>query len=50
MSYVIISPVRDEEAYIRLTLVSVAAQTITPQQWVIVDDGYRVHGAGHYPL
>jgi biofilm PGA synthesis N-glycosyltransferase PgaC len=37
--YVIITPVRDEEAYIRHTIESVVAQTIQPAEWVIVDDG-----------
>jgi glycosyltransferase involved in cell wall biosynthesis len=37
--YVIISPVRDEEAYIEKTIKSVLAQTILPAEWVIVNDG-----------
>ncbi len=37
--YVIISPVRDEEAYLRFTIESVLAQTIRPIEWVIVNDG-----------
>jgi biofilm PGA synthesis N-glycosyltransferase PgaC len=37
--YVLISPCRDEAAYMRRTLDSVAAQTRTPDLWVIVDDG-----------
>lgn len=37
--YVLISPGRDEEAYLRRTLDSVAAQTELPALWVIVDDG-----------
>lgn len=37
--YVIISPVRDEESWIELTLESVLAQTILPLEWIIVDDG-----------
>ena len=36
--YVLISPCKDEEAYIERTLESVAAQTIPPAQWVIIDD------------
>jgi len=38
-SYVIITPVRDEERYIEATLRSVCDQTITPVEWVIVNDG-----------
>jgi biofilm PGA synthesis N-glycosyltransferase PgaC len=37
--YVIISPVRDEEAYIESTLESVVSQTLKPVRWIIVDDG-----------
>lgn len=37
--YVVISPVRNEEEYIRLTLDSVVEQTLRPVQWVIVNDG-----------
>lgn len=36
---VIIAPVRDEAKLIRLTLDSIVAQTVQPQEWVIVDDG-----------
>lgn len=39
MKYVIITPVHNEEAYLRFTLESVVAQTVRPQQWMIVDDG-----------
>lgn len=38
-SYVLISPVRDEERYLSETLASVISQTIRPTRWVIVDDG-----------
>lgn len=38
-SYVLISPCRDEADYMRRTLESVVAQTVTPAKWVIVDDG-----------
>src|SRR5947209_1625763 len=38
-SYVVISPVRDEEAYLRFTIESMLAQTIRPAEWVIVNDG-----------
>src|SRR5919109_1054706 len=37
--YVLVSPCRDEAAFIRRTLDSVAAQTIPPALWVVVDDG-----------
>lgn len=38
-SYVLISPCRNEAAYMRQTLDSVIAQTVLPARWVIVDDG-----------
>jgi glycosyltransferase involved in cell wall biosynthesis len=37
--YVLISPCRDEAAYARRTLESVARQSLAPDLWVIVDDG-----------
>ena len=37
--YVLISPCRDEAAYMRRTLDSVARQTVPPDLWVVVDDG-----------
>jgi poly-beta-1,6-N-acetyl-D-glucosamine synthase len=37
--YLLISPCRDEAKYLRRTLDSVAAQSIPPTAWVIVDDG-----------
>ena len=37
--YVLISPCRNEAAYMRQTLDSVVAQSVTPARWVIVDDG-----------
>lgn len=39
MSYVLISPARNEAAFIELTLKSVIAQTLLPLKWVIVSDG-----------
>ena len=39
MSYIIISPCRNEAQFIRQTLDSVASQTIVPTKWIIVDDG-----------
>jgi glycosyltransferase involved in cell wall biosynthesis len=38
-SYVTITPVRDEAAYLRNTIASMAAQTVLPMEWVIVNDG-----------
>jgi glycosyltransferase involved in cell wall biosynthesis len=38
-SYVIVSPVRDEEALIGETIASVTAQSVLPLEWVIVSDG-----------
>jgi biofilm PGA synthesis N-glycosyltransferase PgaC len=37
--YVLISPCRDEARFMRQTLDSVAAQTVPPSLWVVVDDG-----------
>lgn len=37
--YVLITPCRNEEDYMRRTLDSVVAQTETPALWLIVDDG-----------
>ena len=37
--YVLISPCRNEADYMRRTLDSVAAQTLPPALWVVVDDG-----------
>jgi hypothetical protein len=37
--YVVISPCRNEAGHMRRTLDSVAAQTLRPALWVIVDDG-----------
>jgi len=39
MNYVLITPARNEEAFIEKTLTSVIMQTRTPERWVIVDDG-----------
>jgi hypothetical protein len=39
--YVLISPCRDEAAYMRRTLDSVAAQTVPPALWIVVDDGSK---------
>jgi poly-beta-1,6-N-acetyl-D-glucosamine synthase len=37
--YLLISPSRDEAQYLRRTLDSVAAQSVPPARWVVVDDG-----------
>ena len=37
--YLLVSPCRDESGYIRRTLDSVAAQSIPPASWIVVDDG-----------
>ena len=39
LPYVLITPARDEEAFIEKTLESVIHQTVLPLKWVIVDDG-----------
>ena len=39
VQYIVITPVRDEAAYVEKTLQAVVSQTIRPKQWVIVDDG-----------
>ena len=39
MRYVLITPAKNEEAFIRKTLDSVVGQTVLPERWVIVDDG-----------
>ncbi len=38
-SYVVISPCRNEEQFMRRTLDSVLSQTVQPALWIIVDDG-----------
>jgi hypothetical protein len=37
--YVLISPCRDEAKYMRRTLDSVAAQSVPPTLWIVIDDG-----------
>lgn len=37
--YVLITPARNEEAYIEKTIQSVISQTVLPRKWVIVSDG-----------
>ena len=38
-SYVLITPARNEEAFIEKTIESMIQQTVLPRKWVIVDDG-----------
>ena len=37
--YCLITPCRDEAAYLQTTIDTVAAQSVRPAKWVIVDDG-----------
>ena len=39
LPYVLITPARNEEAFIEKTIESVIHQTVLPVKWVIVDDG-----------
>ena len=39
LDYVLITPARNEEAFIERTIRSVIAQTVLPKRWVIVSDG-----------
>lgn len=39
MEYIIITPARNEQNYIRYIIDSVTKQTLKPKQWIIVDDG-----------
>jgi glycosyltransferase involved in cell wall biosynthesis len=41
VKYVVITPVRDEEAHIKKTIKSMLAQTLKPLLWVITDDGSK---------
>ena len=38
-SYIVITPARDEAAYLQRTIDSVVFQTCRPAEWIIVDDG-----------
>jgi poly-beta-1,6-N-acetyl-D-glucosamine synthase len=57
MAYVLITPARNESAFIAATIDGVTKQTVLPAQWVIVDDGstddtasiVRTY-AGRYPF
>ncbi len=37
--YLLISPCRDEAEYLQITIDTVAAQSVPPSKWLIVDDG-----------
>jgi glycosyltransferase involved in cell wall biosynthesis len=37
--YIVITPIRNEEEFLPLTLASMFAQTAKPQQWILVNDG-----------
>ena len=39
LSYALITPARNEEAYIEKTIRSVTSQTVLPKRWVVVSDG-----------
>ncbi len=39
MKYVLVTPARNESAFIERTLASMVSQTRLPERWVIVDDG-----------
>lgn len=39
LAYVLVTPARNEAAFIEKTIQSVIAQTVLPQRWVIVSDG-----------
>jgi glycosyltransferase involved in cell wall biosynthesis len=39
LSYVLITPARNEEAFIELAIRSVVAQAVRPLRWVIVSEG-----------
>jgi poly-beta-1,6-N-acetyl-D-glucosamine synthase len=40
-NYLVITPVRDEEAYLRFTIESMIAQSVRPAEWIIVNDGSK---------
>jgi biofilm PGA synthesis N-glycosyltransferase PgaC len=39
--YVVVTPVRDEEQFLPLTIQSIVSQTVRPAEWIIVDDGSK---------
>ena len=42
-NYILITPARNEEKYIRKTIESVISQTLLPKQWIIISDGSTDH-------
>src|SRR2546430_9360006 len=46
LPYVLITPARNEEAFIERAIRSVICQTVLPAKWVIVDDGSTDSTAG----
>lgn len=38
-TYILVSPVKDEEKYIERTIRAILQQTVRPHKWIIVDDG-----------
>lgn len=44
--YVVITPVRDEEHYLKSTIESMVHQTVRPVEWIIVNDGSTDGTAG----
>jgi glycosyltransferase involved in cell wall biosynthesis len=41
IKYVVITPVRDEQEFLPLTIASMVRQTIRPVEWIIVNDGSK---------
>ena len=41
--YIVITPVRDEEVHLRLTIECMLRQTVLPAAWIIVNDGSSDH-------
>ena len=37
--YMVITPARDEERFLPFLIESMVRQTVTPRQWIIIDDG-----------
>jgi len=41
VKYVVVTPVRDEQEFLPLTIASMASQSILPVEWIIVNDGSK---------